>query len=54
MVTIMTKRILWSIEVPKTLNDKVDNFISSNVCDYKTKSEFIRDAVRKALKEAQS
>jgi len=40
------KRILWSIEVPKQLNDDLDAYINSSKSYYRTKSELIRDAVR--------
>jgi len=45
----MSKRILWTIEVPKHLNQQLQDYIEKDA--YKTKSEFIRAAVRDRLKE---
>ena len=44
-----TKRILWSIRVPKHLNDSLDRYIDED--SFQTKSEFIRTAVRDRLRE---
>ena len=43
----MTKRILWSIEVTTHLNKRLEQYIELD--SYKTKSEFIRTAVRDRL-----
>lgn len=45
----MPKRILWCVEVTGLLNEKLENYIEKDA--YKTKSEFIRTAVRDRLKE---
>jgi len=45
----MSKRILWSIEVTERLNKQLENYIEMD--SYKTKSEFIRTAVRDRLEE---
>ncbi len=44
-----TKRILWSIRVPKHLNDSLDRYIDED--SFQTKSEFVRTAVRDRLRE---
>lgn len=44
----MSKRILWSIEVTKHLNEQLEDYIEKDA--FKTKSEFIRTAVRDRLK----
>ena len=43
----MSKRILWSVEVPGHLNDELEKYIE--IDSFKTKSEFIRAAVRDRL-----
>jgi len=43
----MSKRIMWSVEVPRHLNDELDKYIELD--SFKTKSEFIRAAVRDRL-----
>ena len=43
------KRITWTILVPKHLNQMLDEYIASDA--YKTKSEFVRAAVRDRLRE---
>lgn len=43
------KRTVWHLEVPKHLNQQLEKYIEKDV--YKTKSEFIRAAVRDRLKE---
>ena len=45
---LVNKRIVWQVEVPKHLNDLLDLHINKGV--YKTKSEFIRVAVRDRLR----
>lgn len=45
----MSKRILWSVEVPRHLNEQLNNYIEIDA--FKTKSEFIRTAVRDRLRE---
>jgi len=45
----MSKRILWSIEVTERLNKQLENYIEMD--SFKTKSEFIRTAVRDRLEE---
>jgi len=45
----MSKRILWSVEVTKHLNKQLEDYIERDA--FKTKSEFIRTAVRDRLKE---
>ena len=45
----MSKRTVWVVEVTPLLNDRLDHYI--DVDSYKTKSEFIRVAVRDKLKE---
>lgn len=45
----MSKRIMWTIEVPKHLDERLEDYIEKDA--YKTKSEFIRTAVRDRLKE---
>jgi Arc/MetJ-type ribon-helix-helix transcriptional regulator len=44
---IMPKRTVWHLEVSPQLNKKLENFIPKDV--YRTKSEFIRAAVRDRL-----
>lgn len=43
------KRITWTILVTKHLNEMLDKYIESDA--YKTKSEFVRVAVRDRLRE---
>ena len=45
----MSKRILWSVEVPEHLNKQLEGYIEKDA--FKTKSEFIRTAVRDRLAE---
>jgi len=45
----MSKRILWSIEVTKHLNKQLEDYIERDA--FKTKSEFIRTAVRDRLEQ---
>jgi len=45
----MSKRIMWTIEVPSHLNKQLEDYIEKDA--YKTKSEFIRTAVRDRLQE---
>ena len=44
---MMPKRILWTIEVTRHLNELLESYIGEDA--YKTKSEFIRVAVRDRL-----
>jgi len=48
----MSKRILWSIEVTEHLNKQLENYIEKD--SFKTKSEFIRTAVRDRLREEEA
>lgn len=43
------KRVVWHLEVPPHLNEKLKNYIAKAA--FKTKSEFIRTAVRDRLEE---
>ncbi|MFC1487908.1 hypothetical protein ACFLRN_09525 [Thermoproteota archaeon] len=43
----MSKRILWSIEVTNHLNKRLEEYIKLD--SFKTKSEFVRTAVRDRL-----
>ena len=45
----MSKRILWSIEVTAPLNKQLEDYIEMD--SFKTKSEFIRTAVRDRLEK---
>jgi len=45
----MSKRILWSIEVSKHLNKQLEDYIEKDA--FKTKSEFVRTAVRDRLEQ---
>lgn len=45
----MSKRTIWHLEVPPHLNEKLEDYIEKDA--FKTKSEFIRAAVRDRLKE---
>lgn len=45
----MSKRTMWTVEVPKPLDRLLENYIAKDA--FKTKSEFIRTAVRDRLKE---
>lgn len=45
----MSKRTIWHLEVPPHLNEKLENYIEKDA--FKTKSEFIRTAVRDRLNE---
>lgn len=48
----MSKRILWSIEVTEQLNKQLEDYIEKD--SFKTKSEFIRTAVRDRLREEEA
>ncbi len=50
---IMNKRIFWSVKVPKNLDGQLEQYIKLDSSIYETKSEFIRQAVRDKLKEAE-
>lgn len=43
----------WNIPVPPHLDEQLEDFLKHPKCTFKTKSEFIRDAVRKKLKEGE-
>ena len=45
----MSKRTVWHLEVPPHLDRQLEDYIEKDA--YKTKSEFIRTAVRDRLKE---
>ncbi|MDH5666314.1 MAG: ribbon-helix-helix domain-containing protein [Nitrosopumilus sp.] len=45
----MSKRTIWHLEVPPHLNEQLEDYITKGT--FKTKSEFIRTAVRDRLKE---
>lgn len=45
----MSKRVLWSVEVTEHLNQQLKDYIEKDA--FKTKSEFIRAAVRDRLRE---
>lgn len=45
----MSKRIMWTIEVPPHLNKRLEEYIAKDA--FKTKSEFIRAAVRDRLEK---
>jgi len=45
----MSKRTIWHLEVPPHLNEQLEDYITKDT--FKTKSEFIRTAVRDRLKE---
>ena len=45
----MSKRTIWHLEVPPHLDRQLEDYIEKDA--YKTKSEFIRTAVRDRLKE---
>ena len=45
----MSKRTIWHLEVPQHLNQQLEDYIEKDA--FKTKSEFIRAAVRDRLKE---
>jgi len=47
----MSKRTIWHLEVPPYLNQQLEKFISKDA--FKTKSEFIRTAVRDRLEKEQ-
>jgi len=44
----MSKRTMWTVDVPEHLNKQLEDYIREDA--YKTKSEFIRTAVRDRLK----
>ena len=44
-------RTVWHLEVPKHLNEQLENYIEKD--SFKTKSEFIRTAVRDRLEKEQ-
>jgi len=43
------KRIVWHLEVPEFLDKLLENYIKKDA--FKTKSEFIRNAVREKLEQ---
>jgi len=45
----MSKRTIWHLEVPEHLNKQLEDYIERDA--FKTKSEFIRTAVRDRLRE---
>jgi len=45
----VVKRIIWHLEVPPHLNKQLEQYIQKDA--FKTKSEFIRTAVRDRLEE---
>ena len=45
----MAKRTIWHLEVPPHLNKQLEDYIEKDA--YKTKSEFVRTAVRDRLRE---
>ena len=45
----MSKRTIWHLEVPPHLNEKLEQYIKKDA--FKTKSEFIRTAVRDRLEQ---
>ena len=45
----MSRRIIWHLEVTPHLNDQLEEYIAQDA--FKTKSEFIRTAVRDRLEE---
>lgn len=45
----MSRRIMWTVEVPEHLNKQLEDYIEKDA--FKTKSEFIRTAVRDRLRE---
>ena len=47
----MRKRIIWHLEVPLHLNEQLEDYVSKD--SFKTKSEFIRAAVRDRLGKEQ-
>jgi len=47
----MKERIVWHLEVPKHLDQQLENYVASPKSTYRTKSEFIRTAVREKLQE---
>ena len=49
----MRERIVWHLEVPKHLNKQLEDYLQNPKSQFKTKSEFIRDAVRKRLRETE-
>lgn len=49
MASKKSERVVWHLEVPKHLDKQLENYIEKG--DFKTKSEFIRAAVRDRLKE---
>ena len=47
----MRRRIIWHLEVPPQLDKELEDYLADTKSRYKTKSEFIRDSVRKKLRE---
>lgn len=45
----MSRRTIWHLEVPPHLDKQLEEYIEKDA--FKTKSEFIRTAVRDRLKE---
>lgn len=43
------RRILWSIQVPRHLDEQLERYIDEDA--FQTKSEFVRTAVRDRLRE---
>lgn len=48
----MEKKIFWNIPVPKPLDEAVEEAVATDM--YASKSEFVRDAVRKELERIQT
>ena len=44
-----SKKTIWHLEVPPHLNEKLEQYIEKDA--FKTKSEFIRTAVRDRLEQ---
>ena len=48
----MEKKVFWNIPVPRLLNDAVEKAVIEDM--HVTKSEFVRDAVRKELERLEA
>ncbi len=48
----MEKKIFWNIPVPKPLDEAVEDAVATDM--HASKSEFVRDAVRKELERIQA
>ena len=48
----MGKKIFWNIPVPKPLDEAVEDIVARDM--HASKSEFVRDAVRKELERIQT